>query len=151
LHSKINEYYINIKFLLEVMKACVLYFSRTGNTKRLAHAIADMAKAPIYDLSAADPEASANFDLLILGTPVEGSRPTKEIMDHISKMPTAQDKKVILFTTYRLFGNERTMNAMEKELSAKGYKTILKVSKKGMKPEKEADFSKLLAEIQKVL
>ena len=133
------------------MKSCVIYFSRTGNTKRLAQAIADMAKAPIYESSATDPAANENFDLLILGTPVEGSRPTKEIMTYISNMPTAQDKKVILFTTYRLFGNERTMNAMEKELAAKGYKTILKVSKKGMKPEKEADFSKVLAEIQKVL
>ena len=133
------------------MKSCVIYFSRTGNTKRLAQAIADMAKAPIYESLATDPAANENFDLLILGTPVEGSRPTKEIMTYISNMPTAQDKKVILFTTYRLFGNERTMNAMEKELAAKGYKTILKVSKKGMKPEKEADYSKVLAEIQKVL
>ena len=33
---------------------------------------------------------------------------------------------------------------MEKELAAKGYETILKVSKKGMKPEQTPDFSDVL-------
>ena len=43
------------------------------------------------------------------------------------------------------------MNAMEKALAAKGYETVLKVSKKGMKPEKEADFSEILSEVKKRL
>ena len=43
------------------------------------------------------------------------------------------------------------MNAMEKLLSAKGYETVLKVSKKGMKPDKEADFSEILSEVKKAL
>jgi hypothetical protein len=40
---------------------------------------------------------------------------------------------------------------MEKLLSAKGYETVLKVSKKGMKPDKEADFSEILSEVKKTL
>jgi hypothetical protein len=51
-------------------------------------------------------------------------------------MNKVEGKKAILFCTYRIFGNERTMKAMEKELKNKGYETILKVSKKGVKPEK---------------
>jgi flavodoxin len=133
------------------MKTCVVYFSRTGNTKRLAQAIADMAKVPLYDLSSTDPAATGNFDLLILGTPVEGASPTKEAMAYISNMPTVQGKKVIIFCTYRLFGNERAMKAMEKELAAKGYETVLKVSKKGMKPELEADFREVLNKIKTAL
>jgi flavodoxin len=133
------------------MKTCVVYFSRTGNTKRLAQAIADMAKVPLYDLSSTDPAATGNFDLLILGTPVEGASPTKEAMAYISNMPTVQGKKVIIFCTYRLFGNERAMKAMEKELAAKGYETVLKVSKKGMKPELEADFSEVLNKVKTAL
>jgi hypothetical protein len=66
-------------------------------------------------------------------------------------MPQTQGKKVILFCTYRAFGNERTMKNMEKKLSSKGYETIAKVSKKGMKPEKETDFSDILNEIKKIL
>ena len=43
------------------------------------------------------------------------------------------------------------MNIMEKMLDAKGYETVLKVSKKGMKPGKEADFSDILGEVKKTL
>lgn len=133
------------------MKACVVYFSRTGNTKRLAQAIANLAKAPLYDISTTDSSTTAAFDLLIFGTPVEGASPTKEAMAYIANMPVVQGKKVVLFCTYRLFGNERAMKTIEKELTAKGYETILKVSKKGMKPEQEADFSEVLDKIEKLL
>ena len=133
------------------MKPCIIYFSRTGNTKRLAQAIADAAKAPIYNLASTQPSAIENCDLLILGTPVEGASPAKETIAFIENMPQSKGKKVILFCTYRAFGNERTMKHMEKRLFGKGYETIAKVSKKGMKPEKEEDFSDILSEVKKIL
>jgi hypothetical protein len=43
------------------------------------------------------------------------------------------------------------MKKMEKTLESKGYKTVLKVSKKGMKPEKEADFSDILSKVKEIL
>jgi hypothetical protein len=43
------------------------------------------------------------------------------------------------------------MKAIEKELSSKGYETILKVSKKGIKPGQDADFSKVLSEVKLAL
>jgi flavodoxin len=133
------------------MNPCIIYFSRTGNTKRLAQAIADATKAPIYDLASTQPSAIENCDLLILGTPVEGASPAKETIAFIENMPQSKGKKVILFCTYRAFGNERTMKNMEKRLSGKGYETIAKISKKGMKPEKEEDFSEILSEVKKIL
>jgi flavodoxin len=133
------------------MNTCVLYFSRTGNTKRLAQAIADLAKAPIYDLTSVERSVIENCDLLILGTPVEGSSPTKEARAFVENLPSTTGKKAILFTTYRLFGNERTMKTIEKVLVDKGYETVLKVSKKGMKPKEEADFTKVLDEVKKAL
>ncbi len=134
-----------------IMNSCVVYFSRTGNTKKFAQAIANAANAPLYDLSTVQMSTIENCDLLILGTPVEGASPAKETAAFIANMPQVSGKKAILFCTYKLFGNERTMKAMEKELSAKGYTTVLKVSMKGMAPEKEADFSKAIAEVKKVL
>jgi Flavodoxins len=133
------------------MNAAVVYFSRTGNTKRLAQALADTAKAPIYELSEAEPSKIAAFDLLIFGTPVEGSSPAKDVQTYLSSLPMVTAKKAIIFCTYRLFGNERAMKAIEKELSAKGYETILKVSKKGMKPDQAADFSKVQSEVKSAL
>lgn len=133
------------------MNTIIVYFSRTGNTKRLAQTIADTAKAPIYNIASTQPSTLENCDLLILGTPVEGASPAKETLSFIEAMSKVEGKKAILFCTYRLFGNSRTMNALEKALAAKGYEILLKVSKKGMKPEKEADFSEILSEVKKVL
>ena len=133
------------------MKTCVVYFSRTGNTKRLAQAIADTAKAPIFDIAATQPSTIEGFDLLIIGTPVEGSSPAKEASAFIENLPEVEGKKAIVFCTNRIFGSGRTMKIMEKMLDCKGYKTVLKVSKKGMKPDKEADFSGVLVDVKRTL
>ncbi len=133
------------------MNAAVVYFSRTGNTKRLAEAIADTAKAPLFELSQAEPAKISAYDLLIFGTPVEGASPAKEARTYLESLPTATGKKAIIFCTWKLFGNERTMKAIEKELSAKGYETVLKVSKKGMKPGQEEDLSKVTSEVKLAL
>jgi flavodoxin len=132
------------------MNTAVVYFSRTGNTKRLAQAIASEAKAPLYDIAATPPLAVEGFDLLILGTPVEGASPAKETAAFISAMNPVQGKKAIVFCTCRLFGNARTNKALEKALSAKGYETVLAVSKK-VKPNKEPDFSEPVAEVKNAL
>lgn len=86
-----------------------------------------------------------------MGTPVEGASPAKETQAFVASINPVQSKKAILFCTYKIFGNERTMKAIEKTLSGKGYETVLKVSKKGMKPEKEADFSEIISEVKKTL
>jgi flavodoxin len=133
------------------MNAAVVYFSRTGNTKRLAQAIADYLKAPLFDLASTSPSSIEKYDLLVLGTPVEGASPAKETLAFIEGMNRNDCAKAIVFCTWKLFGNERTMKAMEKALSSKGYTTLLCVSKKGMKPEKEADFSEVINEVHKAL
>jgi flavodoxin len=132
------------------MRTCVLYFSRTGNTKRMAEAISDSTKAPAFDIASSESSVVENYDLLILGTPVEGSRPAEEILAFVERLPKAEDKKTILFCTYALWKGS-TFKVLEKELANKGYDTILSVSKKGMKPNKPADFSDVLDEIKKAL
>jgi flavodoxin len=61
------------------MAVALAYFSRTGNTRKLAQAIADVAGASLFDVAATPPSEVKGFDLLIVGTPVEGARPTKEV------------------------------------------------------------------------
>ena len=132
------------------MNTCVVYFSRTGNTKRLAQAIADMAKASIHDIASTQPSTLENCDLLVLGTPVEGFRPAKETLAFVEALPKVEGKKAILFCTNNIWKGS-TFKILEKELAAKGYETVLSVSKKGMKPDKEADFSDVLGEVKKAL
>ncbi len=132
------------------MKACVLYISRTGNTKRLAEAIAEVLEAPVFDIAAApDPSVADDFDLLAIGTPVMGLRPTPEVHSFVKRLPECAGKKAILFCTYAI-RKGGTLNVLEKELAEKGYVTIVSVSKRGLKPSK-ADFSDVLAEITKAV
>lgn len=133
------------------MDPVVVYFSRTGNTQRVAQAISDSINAPLMNIAGTLPSTIETFNPLILGTPVEGASPAKETAAFIANMNRREDGKAILFCTFRLFGNNRTMNAMQKELKKKGYETILKVSKKGMKPDKEADLTEILDQVKKTL
>jgi len=132
------------------MKACVLYISRTGNTKRLAEAISELLKAPVFNI-ADIPELSAvqDFDLLVIGTPVMGLRPTPEVQSFVKRLPEGGGKKTILFCTYAI-KQGGTLKVLEKELTTKGYINILKVSKRGVKPSK-ADFTEVLDEIGKAV
>jgi flavodoxin len=131
------------------MKPCVLYFSRTGNTKRMAEAIAEATKAPAFAMTSSEPSAVDGFDLLIVGTPVEGSRPAKETMDFVKRLPKTEGKKAILFCTHAIWKGG-TFKILGKELSSKGYDVILSVSKK-MKKDQPADFSESINKIQEAL
>ena len=141
--------YISQTFEVPSMKPIVLYFSRTGNTKLFAEAISQLFKAPVFDIASSQASIVEDYDMVILGTPVEGSSPAKEARAFVESLPQAQGRKVALFVTYRLFGNERTMKALEKILAGKGYTTILKVSKKVKTKGVPIDFSEALEEIKK--
>src|SRR4030067_3525519 len=102
------------------MKACVLYCSRTGNTKCFEEAIADLLKAPTFDVAASSTSVADDFDLLIMGTPVTGLNPAPEMSSFVKRLPEGKGKKTILFCTYA-FKQGGTLNVMEKELTKKGY------------------------------
>ena len=132
------------------MKACVLYISRTGNTKRLAEAISELLNAPVFDIaSSPEPSVANDFDLLAVGTPIMGMRPTPEVHSFVKRLPECNGKKAILFCTYAI-RQGGTLKVLEKELTQKGYSTILCVSKRGLKLSK-ADFSDVLQKINRVL
>ena len=131
------------------MKACVLYISRTGNTKRMAEAIAGQLNAPIFDISKPEGFVASNFDLLVVGTPLMGGRPTPEVSAFLAHLPEGAGKKAIVFCTYAVTKAGALKN-MEAELVKKGYVPILQLSKRVLRQSK-ADFSDCLAEIRKVL
>lgn len=132
------------------MKACVLYISRIGNTERLAEAISESLKAPVFNIAdAPEPSVTLDFDLLVIGTPVMGMRPAPEVQSFVKRLPEATGKKTILFCTYAI-KQGGTLKALEKALVKKGYINILNVSKRGLKPSK-ADFTDILEEINKAI
>jgi flavodoxin len=132
------------------MKACVLYISRTGNTKRFAETISESLEAPIFNIAdAPEPSVTQDFTLLVIGTPVMGMRPTPEVQSFVKRLPECSGKKAILFCTYAI-RQGGTLKVLEKELNQKGYVTILTLSKRGLKPSK-ADFSDAIDEIKKAV
>lgn len=131
------------------MKACVLYLSRTGNTKRFAEAIAESIHSPIFDIEASDPSSFAGYDLMLIGTPVTGFNAAPQVISFVKKLPAGAGKRTILFCTYAI-SKGRTFSVLEKELTQKGYNNMLCVSKRGVKPEK-SNFKDAVDAISKVL
>jgi len=129
------------------MKACVLYLSRTGNTKRFAEAISESIQLPIFDIEASDPSSFKDYDLLLIGTPVTGFSAAPQVISFAKKLSEGSGKRTILFCTYA-FAKGRTFDVLEKELAQKGYNNILCVSRKGIKPNKN-DFKDAVDAISK--
>jgi len=129
------------------MKACVLYLSRTGNTKRFAEAISESIQLPIFDIEASDPSSFKDYDLLLIGTPVTGFSAAPQVISFAKKLSEGSGKRTILFCTYA-FAKGRTFGVLEKELAQKGYNNILCVSRKGIKPNKN-DFKDAVDAISK--
>jgi flavodoxin len=136
--------------LLDVMNACVLYFSQTGNTRKFAEAISDSLNIPaVYDITATEPTVVDDFDVIFLGTPVHGFRPSVEALAFVERLPDGDGKRAILFCTHRLWKG-RTFGKLKKELKKKGYSTLLCVSVKG-KEFTEEDFSDAIYKIKETL
>ncbi|MGD9129956.1 MAG: flavodoxin domain-containing protein [Candidatus Bathyarchaeota archaeon] len=132
------------------MNACILYFSRTGNTRKFAETISDSLKIPaVHDITTTEPTVVNDFDLIILGTPVHGFRPSTEALAFVERLPDSDGKRAILFCTHRLWTG-RTFGKLEKELKKKGYSTLLCVSVKG-KEFAEEDFSDSIDKIKEAL
>ena len=131
------------------MKACVLYFSLTGNTKRFAESISNSLSLPIFDLATSKSSIVEDYDVIIIGTPVHGLPPAKPVSSFIEKLPKANEKKTIIFLTYAI-RKGKANKKLEKELANKGYRTILSLSKRGLKLG-EQDFTASIDQINAIL
>ena len=71
------------------MKTLIVYDSVHGNTEKIARAIGDAIAGEVKVLRAGEVSSSEleTFDLLIVGSPTHGGRPTKEIQDFLKKAP----------------------------------------------------------------
>ena len=78
------------------MKALVVYDSFYGNTEKIARAIAGAIAGEVKVLrpGEASPADLKSLDLLIVGSPTQGGRPTKAILDFLNKLPETAVKGV---------------------------------------------------------
>jgi flavodoxin I len=72
------------------MKAVIVYDSVYGNTEKIARAIAEAitpsGEVKILRAGEANPPELASIDLLIVGSPTHGGRPTPAIQDFLNKL-----------------------------------------------------------------
>lgn len=115
----------------------------------MAEAIAEAVNAPVFAMMSSDPSVVEDFDLLIVGTPVEGFNSAKETTAFLERLPKTEGKKAILFCTCALWKG-RTFGTLKKILSNKGYETIMSTSQK-IKKDTPPDFSENINQIQKAL
>ncbi len=102
------------------MKTLVAYYSESGNTEKLAYALAaGLGTVPVR-LETVDPSSLPRYDLICLGTPVQNGGPSRAMRDFIARMPTLQGKPCAAFCTMHAFGDKRTLQALKALLEAKG-------------------------------
>ena len=99
------------------MRAAVRYFSKLGNTKAIAEAIAEGAQVSAVSIKD-EPELNERFDILFLG-----GAPYANIMDpalrtYAEKLSPEQVGRVVLFTTSNW--SRRTVYALRKILKEHG-------------------------------
>jgi len=85
------------------MRALIVYDSVYGNTEKIARAIAEAitpsGEVKVLRAGEASPSELASIDLLIVGSPTHGGRPTPAIQDLLNKVPKLQGINVAAFDT----------------------------------------------------
>jgi flavodoxin len=79
------------------MKALIVYYTRTGNTERVARALASTLQAELIHADAVTEEKLRGWDTIGLGSGVYWLRHDQRLFDIASKMPHAS--RVFTFST----------------------------------------------------
>ncbi|MFA6271917.1 MAG: flavodoxin family protein [Patescibacteria group bacterium] len=102
------------------MNILIIYDSTFGNTEKIARAIGEGAGVEVVSAKDAGNTDLSPVDLLIVGSPTLGGRPTKAIQDFLNAIPAdgLRDKKVATFDT-----------RLEEAVQGFGLKLVLKTFK----------------------
>jgi flavodoxin len=104
------------------MKTVLVYFSRGGNTRKIAEAIAEELKINPIDVKKESADVSS-VDLLIVGSGTYGGKPGKEMVSYLENLKPVKDKRAACFSSCAGDAS-KTLAAMKDILTGKGY-TIL--------------------------
>lgn len=109
-------------------RVALVYFSQTGNTEKVARAVADGltesgAEVEVLDILKTDPASMSAFDMIGIGTPVFYYRDPVIVERFVKQIPLAHDGHAFVFLTSG--GHPcNTFFHMKKELSRRGFLTI---------------------------
>ncbi len=104
------------------MNITLVYFSRGGNTRKIAGAMAEELKINPVDVKKETPDVSS-ADLLIVGSGTYGSKPGKEMVAFLENLQPVKNNRAACFSSCA-GDSTKTLTAMKDILTRKGY-TIL--------------------------
>lgn len=99
------------------MKMAVRYFTKTGNTKKLADQMAATLKCEVADIEKPVKEAT---DVLFLGASIYYAGIDKQMKEYLRSLDSTLIKKVVIFGTSAIKGS--SYNEMKKILDSKNIK-----------------------------
>lgn len=99
------------------MRIAVRYYSKSGNTKKIAEAIADGCGTQAVSI-VEEPELQSSVDILFLGGAPYANIMAPQLREYANHLSADQVNKVVLFTTSNW--SHRTVYALQKILSEKG-------------------------------
>jgi flavodoxin len=102
------------------MKTLVVYYSESGNTQKLAQAVAAGLGTQTLRIEEVKAQELADCDLICIGTPVQGAAPAKKVLEFISHMPPMKDKKAAVFCTMHMFGDKKAIEILKRTLEDRG-------------------------------
>ncbi len=106
------------------MKSIVIYYSETGNTEKVAKAIAVNLGADLKRIEEIKIDDVSKYDLICLGTPVHAFAPAKIVRRFLKELPNLPSKKGAAFCTMHAFGDKRTFKIIKENFEAKGISFI---------------------------
>jgi menaquinone-dependent protoporphyrinogen IX oxidase len=126
------------------MKILIVYYSQSGNTKKVVEMAEERLKALNHEVTiknalTAKAEQVSECDLLLIGTPVHGyilfsQKPTKEVRNFLmNELPdNLEEKPVIGFATY-LFFPAKTLNHVRRAVSARNGRLLGSIAQRRSK------------------
>lgn len=100
------------------MKTAVRYYSRSGNTRLLAEAIAKGAGVPAVSVDAADAALSEQVDVLFIGGALYAYGLDSHLKTYLAGLDGSKVKKAVVFSTSWL--SKHSLALIKDALTAKG-------------------------------
>lgn len=104
------------------MKTAVRYYSRSGNTKAVAEAIAKAADVSAVSVDSADAAIQEPVDVLFIGGALYAYGIDSHLKDFLKTLKKSDVKKAVVFSTSWI--SKHAIDIIKKELGEKGIQTV---------------------------
>jgi flavodoxin len=113
------------------MKPIVIYATKSGNTKKVANAIAAALGCPCIKISADTSPSAVDlepYDLVFMGTGIYKGEPSEDLLSYLQKISPKTSRRFALFVTCFGWGkeiaDENVVGTLKAALTAKGQRML---------------------------